>query len=113
MRLGSYSCKPVEGTITSRAYRDSVVDERHRHRYELNNSYRESFEESGLVISGLSPDGTLVEITEVRDHPFMLGTQFHPEFRSRPHLPHPLFNEFVSCAKDTIREGYQRPLQLT
>jgi len=113
MRLGSYACKPVEGTITSRAYGDSLVEERHRHRYELNNSYRECFEESGLVISGLSPDGTLVEITEVRDHPFMLGTQFHPEFRSRPHLPHPLFNEFVSHAKDTIREGYQRPLQLT
>ena len=113
MRLGSYFCEPVEGTITSRAYRDSVVEERHRHRYELNNSYRESLEESGLIISGLSPDGTLVEITEVRDHPFMLGTQFHPEFKSRPHLPHPLFNEFVSYAKDTIREGYQRPLQLT
>ena len=113
MRLGSYVCKPVEGTTTFKAYNCSQVEERHRHRYELNNSYRESLEESGLIISGLSPDGSLVEITEVRDHPFMVGTQFHPEFKSRPHLPHPLFNEFISYSKDTIREGHQRPLQLT
>ena len=112
MRLGSYPCEPVKGSLSARAYGSDEVYERHRHRFEFNNSYRELLEESGLIISGLSPDGNLVEITEVKGHPFMLGTQFHPEFKSRPHCPHPLFKEFVSSAKSTIREGYQRPLPL-
>jgi CTP synthase len=75
------------------------VRERHRHRYEFNNSYRETLENFGLVASGISPDGSLVEICEIRDHPFMVGTQFHPEFKSRPDRPHPLFRELVGAAK--------------
>ena len=81
--------------------------ERHRHRFEFNNSYREVLQETGLFASGLSPDGKLVEIVEHTDHPFMVGVQFHPEFRSRPLNPHPLFDEFISVASKTIREGDQ------
>ena len=112
MRLGLYPCDPVKGTLTARAYGSAEINERHRHRYELNNDYRESLEESGLIISGLSPDGRLVEITEVKNHPFMVGVQFHPEFQSWPDRPHPLFRDFVGVAKETIREGSQRPLPL-
>ena len=89
-----------------------MVSERHRHRFELNNAYREALENSGLIIGGVSPDGKLAEIGEVRDHPFMMGTQFHPEFRSRPNRAHPLFSGFIAAAKQTIREGEQRPLPL-
>jgi len=78
----------------------------------LNNAYRETLEAGGLRFSGLSPDHTLVEIAEVADHPFMVGTQFHPEFQSRPNRPHPLFNAFVNAAKKTVREGGQQPLPL-
>ena len=112
MRLGGYPCNPVANTRTAQAYGKSKVQERHRHRFELNNEYRESLEESGLVVSGLSPDGNLVEITEVSGHPFMVGVQFHPEFQSRPGRPHPLFRDFFGAAKNTIREGSQRPLPL-
>ena len=112
MRLGCYPCRPVDGTQTMQAYGQPVVDERHRHRFELNNAYRESLESSGLVFGGLSPDGKLVEAGEVRGHPFMVGVQFHPEFRSRPNRPHPLFDRFIDVAKHTIREGEQRPLPL-
>ena len=87
--------------------------ERHRHRYEFNNAYREPLAEVGLIASGLSPDGLLVEISEAPDHPFMLGVQFHPEFLSRPERPHPLFRDFLGAAKETIRKGDQRPLPLT
>jgi len=76
------------------------VRERHRHRYEFNNAYRAPLEEFGLLASGTSPDGNLVEICEVRDHPFMIGTQFHPEFRSRPDRPHPLFRELIAAARN-------------
>ncbi|HLF04645.1 MAG TPA: CTP synthase [Dehalococcoidia bacterium] len=112
MRLGAYPCLTQEPSRTWAAYGQPLVTERHRHRFELNNAYRESLEESGLVIGGVSPDGKLVETTEVADHPFMVGVQFHPEFRSRPNRPHPLFREFVGAAKATIREGSQRPLPL-
>ena len=112
MRLGWYQCCPQENTKTMRAYRRQEVLERHRHRFEVNNAYRESLEESGLIIGGLSPDGKLVETTEVRDHPFMVGVQFHPEFQSRPNRPHPMFRDFIAEAKLTIREGTQRPLPL-
>jgi CTP synthase len=112
MRLGGYPCKPLEHTLTQEAYGTDLVMERHRHRFELNNAYRESLEESGLIVGGLSPDGKLVETTEVRGHPFMVGVQFHPEFRSRPNRPHPLFCHFIRVAKETIREGAQRPLPL-
>jgi len=88
------------------------VSERHRHRFELNNAYRESLENSGFVIGGVSPDGNLVETGEVSGHPFMLGVQFHPEFQSRPNRPHPMFSAFIEAAKQTIREGSQQPLPL-
>ncbi len=84
MRLGLYPCNLVPGTLAANAYQLESVEERHRHRFEFNNEYREQFEESGMRFSGLSPDGRLVEIAEIADHPFMLGTQFHPEFLSRP-----------------------------
>ena len=112
MRLGWYPCRPVANTRTYDAYQSEEVMERHRHRFEVNNAYRENLEESGLIIGGLSPDGSLVETAEVRDHKFMVGVQFHPEFQSRPNRPHPLFRDFVGAAKDTIREGSQRPLPL-
>jgi|TARA_B100001765_G_scaffold158373_1_gene102813 CTP synthase len=112
MRLGSYPCRPVENTLTMAAYQENDVSERHRHRFELNNSYREALENSGLIMSGLSPDGALVESGEVKGHPYMLGVQFHPEFQSRPNRPHPLFGGFIAAAKLALREGEQQPLPL-
>ena len=94
------------------AYGTSSVNERHRHRFEFNNAYREAMSNSGLIVGGTSPDGSLVETGEVRDHPFMVGTQFHPEFLSRPNRPHPLFREFIGVAKDIVREGGQHHLPL-
>ena len=112
MRLGDFPCHPQSNTRTKDAYGTDMILERHRHRFELNNSYREALENSGLVIGGLSPDGNLVEAGEVTDHTFMVGTQYHPEFKSRPNRPHPLFSQFIGAAKETIREGVQRPLPL-
>ena len=112
MRLGAYPCVPLEHTLTMASYQKQVISERHRHRFELNNAYRESLENSGLIVGGLSPDGNLVEVGEVKEHPFMVGVQFHPEFQSRPNRAHPLFCSFVGAAKVTIREGAQRPLPL-
>ncbi|MDA0988393.1 MAG: CTP synthase [Chloroflexi bacterium] len=112
MRLGVYPCHLLEGTIAAKAYGTSEINERHRHRWEFNNSYRERLQEGGLIASGLSPDGSLVEISELIDHPFMVGVQFHPEFLSRPNKAHPLFLEFIGAAKDTLREGGQHPLPI-
>lgn len=98
MRLGLYPCDLVEGTLARTVYQTESVNERHRHRYEFNNTYREILAEHGMVYSGLSPDGRLVEIAELSDHPFMIGSQFHPEFLSRPNRPHPLFAGFVQAA---------------
>jgi CTP synthase len=98
MRLGLYPCRLVPGTVSAKAYGVKQVEERHRHRFEFNNAYRSLLQEAGLVYSGLSPDERLVEIAELSDHPFMLGSQFHPEFRSRPNRPHPLFRAFVEAA---------------
>ena len=98
MRLGAYPCRLVEGTLAKAAYQVDEIFERHRHRYEFNNEYRSIFEEKGMRISGLSPDGELVEIVELKDHPWFLGCQFHPEFRSRPMEPHPLFVSFINAA---------------
>jgi CTP synthase len=100
MRLGVYPCELQPGSVAARAYKGEVIDERHRHRFEFNNAAREAFEEHGVVFSGLSPDKRLVEIAELANHPFMLGTQFHPEFLSRPTRPHPLFVAFVQAAAD-------------
>jgi CTP synthase len=98
MRLGLYPCVLQPGSIAREAYGTEVVEERHRHRFEFNNNYRQLFTEHGMVFSGLSPDGRLVEIAEIKDHPFMLGTQFHPEFLSRPTRPHPIFVAFMRAA---------------
>ena len=95
MRLGVYPCQLKPGTVAARAYGNGLIEERHRHRFEFNNAAREAFEEHGMRFSGISPDNRLVEIAELADHPFMLGTQFHPEFLSRPTRPHPLFVAFV------------------
>jgi CTP synthase len=100
MRLGVWPCKLVPGTRAAAAYDQPIVYERHRHRYEFNNEYRELLTAGGMALSGLSPDGRLVEIAELEDHPFMLGSQFHPEFKSRPQLPHPLFRDFVRAARE-------------
>ena len=99
MRLGLYACQLVPGSHAGKAYGQKEVQERHRHRYELNNEYRSALEARGMLFSGLSPDGRLVEIAELKGHPFMLGTQFHPEFLSRPTRPHPLFKAFIAAAK--------------
>lgn len=98
MRLGVYPCKIPEGTLTYEAYQDEIVYERHRHRWEFNNAYREQLEKAGLVIGGILPKGSLVEIVEIKNHPWYVGTQFHPELKSRPTNPHPLFREFVKAA---------------
>jgi len=98
MRLGLYPCRLVPGTKAAAAYEVSEVQERHRHRFEVNNAYRDVLSEAGLVFSGLSPDRRLVEIVELAEHPFMLGSQFHPEFKSRPTRPHPLFKAFAAAA---------------
>ncbi|HOZ36882.1 MAG TPA: CTP synthase [bacterium] len=98
MRLGAYPCRLKPGSLAECAYEEKLVSERHRHRYEFNNNYRTVLEDGGLVISGLSPDKKLVEIVEIKNHPWMLGVQFHPEFKSRPLRPHPLFREFVRAA---------------
>jgi CTP synthase len=99
MRLGLYPCQLQPGTYAAAAYTESLVNERHRHRFELNNSYRELLQKAGMRFSGQSPDGRLVEIAEFVDHPFMIGTQFHPEFLSRPNRPHPLFRSFIRAVK--------------
>ena len=98
MRLGAYPCMIKEGTLAHKAYGISDISERHRHRYEFNNMFIDRLEEKGLVISGTSPDGELVEIVEIEDHPWYLGCQFHPEFKSSPMDPHPLFREFIRAS---------------
>jgi CTP synthase len=105
MRLGAYPCRLLEGTEALAAYGRTDISERHRHRYEFNNAFRSRLEQSGLIVSGTSPQGDLVEIVEIKDHPWYLGCQFHPEFRSRPMDPHPLFRAFVKAA--LVRSGYR------
>ncbi len=100
MRLGLYPCQLQPGSIAREAYQTELVEERHRHRFELNNEYRFDLEQAGMICSGISPDNQLVEITEIKGHPFMLGTQFHPEFLSRPNRPHPLFNAFIRAIRE-------------
>jgi len=98
MRLGAYPCKLVDGTLAARVYQTKECHERHRHRLEFNNDFRDRLTAKGLVISGTSPDGRLVEVIELSDHPWFLGTQFHPEYHSRPHEPHPVFAAFIQAA---------------
>jgi len=98
LRLGAYPCTMSAGTFARQAYGQETISERHRHRYEFNNAFREALEAKGLIISGTSPDNTLVEIVEIADHPWFLGCQFHPEFKSQPMNPHPLFTAFIKAA---------------
>ena len=98
MRLGAYPCALHEGSLAARLYGKRRISERHRHRYEFNNAYRELFTAKGMIFSGLSPDGDLVEIIELRNHPWFIGVQFHPEFKSRPFDCHPLFRGFIRAA---------------
>ncbi len=113
MRLGIYPCKLVAGTKAAAAYGDAdSINERHRHRFEFNNSYREVLGEKGLVFAGLSPDGRLVEIAEMKDHPFMVGSQFHPEFQSRPNRPHPLFKAFIAACAEFASERIRSQVEV-
>jgi CTP synthase len=105
MRLGAYPCQIAKGTLAYKAYRNIEVSERHRHRYEVNNFYRETLSKSGLIFSGLSPDKKLVELIEIADHPWFLAVQFHPEFQSRPEDPHPLFREFIKASLGYSEKG--------
>ncbi|MCA9627226.1 MAG: CTP synthase [Myxococcales bacterium] len=110
MRLGAYPCEIKAGTKAAEAYGELKINERHRHRYEFNNEYRETLEGKGLVLSGLSPDGRLVELVELPNHPYFVGCQFHPEFKSRPMSPHPLFSKFVTAAiarREEIKQAAQ------
>jgi CTP synthase len=108
MRLGAQPCYLVEGTLAARAYGEGVVEERHRHRYEVNPAYHEALVDGGLVISGHSKNGRLAEIIELADHPFFVAGQFHPELRSRPTRPHPLFRDFVGAARMARRSRSER-----
>jgi CTP synthase len=102
MRLGAYPCIVAKGTKAYRAYKKEFISERHRHRYEVNNKFRKKLADHGMVFSGISPDGNLVEIIELANHPWFVAGQFHPELKSRPVLPHPLFRDFVGAVKERV-----------
>jgi CTP synthase len=104
MRLGAYPCKLTPGSLAADVYGATEISERHRHRFEVNNAYRDALEKNGLGLTGLSPDGRLVEIAELPGHPYFLGCQFHPEFKSRPHAPHPLFVRFVAAGVERAKQ---------
>ena len=103
MRLGAYPCNILKNTLAEKVYKTNKISERHRHRFEYNNKYREEMEKAGLICSGLSPDGNLVEIVELKNHPYFIASQFHPEFKSRPDRPHPLFVSLVKAAKENVK----------
>ena len=113
MRLGNYPCQLVQGSHAASAYGQSLVYERHRHRFEFNNQFHDILQKAGMVYSGLSPDGRLVELCELANHPWMVSCQFHPEFGSRLGRPHPLFRDFIGVAKNVLREGAQPSLPLS
>ena len=98
MRLGAYPCRVKKDTLAFKAYGKERISERHRHRYEINNKYRDMLESKGMVFSGINPERDLIEIAELKEHPFFIGTQFHPELKSRPLRPHPLYREFIKAA---------------
>jgi len=105
MRLGAYPCILKKGTISYRAYKREKIYERHRHRYEFNNKYRKILEEKGLIYAGIYPEKDLVEIIEIKNHPFFVATQFHPEFKSKPFKPHPLFSAFIKASLENTLRG--------
>jgi CTP synthase len=112
MRLGLYPCHIEAGTLAAQVYGEALVYERHRHRYEVNNDYRAQLAAGGMVFSGLSPDGRLVEMAELPRHPYFIGSQFHPEFKSRPNRAHPLFRGFIRAAT-MVHEPQQVMAELT
>ena len=112
MRLGLYPCVLESGTRAGSAYLQEKIEERHRHRFELNNAYRDLLIQGGMTFSGISPDGRLVEIAEIDDHPFMVASQFHPEFLSRPNHPHPLFIAFLKAVRIYARIDQQEQVDL-
>jgi CTP synthase len=113
MRLGAYPCQLAQGTRACQAYEAELISERHRHRYEFNNFFREALEAKGLRVSGVWPEGNLAEIIELPDHPWFVGVQFHPEFKSRPTRAHPLFREFVRTSLAHLRGLVQSPAGAT
>ena len=113
MRLGLYEAVLKNNSLISKIYSEKKIKERHRHRYEVNIEYKDDFEKKGLIFSALSPDGMLPEIIELKDHPWFVGVQFHPEFRSRPFTPHPLFTSFVEAAKKQWSIFYFQKLSAT
>jgi CTP synthase len=110
MRLGAYDCVLAEHSLAFRLYGKRKISERHRHRYEVNNAYRDRLTQHGLILSGLSPDGELVEMVELAEHPFFLASQFHPEFKSRPLDCHPMFKGFIKAALQHKVEAARAPL---
>ena len=102
MRLGSYKAKLKKNTLINKIYKSNLINERHRHRYEVNKTFKSRLEKKGLIFSGLSPDGSLPETIELENHPWFIGVQFHPEFKSRPFAPHPLFSSFIKAAKKNL-----------
>ena len=100
MRLGSYKAKLKKNSLISKIYNSTTINERHRHRYEVNKNLKSKLEKKGLIFSGFSPDGSLPETIELENHPWFIGVQFHPEFKSRPFAPHPLFSSFIKAAKN-------------
>ena len=109
MRLGGYPCKVIQGTKAFEAYGIDEIRERHRHRYEFNDTYRQQLMDAGLVVSGTLPDDSLVEMVEVADHPWFVACQFHPEFLSRPYKPHPLFAGFIGASKIHSEQSLKKP----
>lgn len=107
MRLGAYPCNILKNTLAEEVYKTNKISERHRHRFEYNNKYIEEMEKAGLICSGLSPDGNLVEIVELKSHPYFIASQFHPEFKSRPDKPHPLFVSLVKAAKANVNNVWK------
>ena len=105
MRLGSYKAKLKKNTLISKIYKSRTISERHRHRYEVNKNLKSRLEKKGLLFSGLSPDGSLPEAIELENHPWFIGVQFHPEFKSRPFAPHPLFSSFIKAAKNNSEKN--------
>ena len=104
MRLGLYEAKLKHNSLIKNIYKSSFIKERHRHRYEVNNNLKDKFEEKGMIFSGMSPDNLLPEIIEIKNHPWFVGVQFHPEFKSRPFTPHPLFSSFVKAVEKNKRQ---------
>jgi len=113
MRLGEYPCVVSKGTKASQAYGKTKIGERHRHRFEFNNKYLQKFEDAGMIASGINPDNNLVEIVELKDHPWFLGVQYHPEYKSTPENPHPLFVRFVKAAFEKSKAGFNGSIPAT